>query len=280
MAKLKDESKEGKGKGKGKKQIPSDKPSLSDVKEANKAVLDFPADAIPGGGIEVAQTENTEAFPIDRVGEDTPPVAAGEDTPVTFESAEPGPVLTVTEETPVTETPVTEETPETPVTEETPETPETPVTEETPETPVTEETPKTPVTETPEVPDPIDENPLNAGVFGSPIIISETVTETPAPVVETPVVEAATPVFEETVTDPTAAIEPVKPTQEELEEKVIERWYNEQNQPSEVNHFELANSSAGVNMTKFSSYEAIVGKFKFKRSSAADNWKITVDETK
>ena len=111
-------------------------------------------------------------------------------------------------------------------------------------------------------------------------VAPQPVVAAPAPVVETPVVEAATPVFEETVTDPTAAIEPVKPTQEELEEKVIERWYNEQNQPSEVNHFELANSSAGVNMTKFSSYEAIVGKFKFKRSSAADNWKITVDETK
>jgi hypothetical protein len=242
---------EGKAKGKGKK------PSMSDVKEANKAVLEFPADANKTPGIEVSQTENTEAFPIDRVGEDTPPAAAGEDTPATIESAEAGqlgPVLTVTE------------------------------------TPVTEETPETPVTETPEVPDPIDENPLNAGVFGSPIIISETVTETPAPVVEetpTPVVaklsEWAKDALEtaETVeeTDPTAAIEPAKPTQEELEEKVIERWYNQQNKPFDVNHFELAYSS-GINMDRFSNLEAKVGKFKFNRSYVGDKWQITVDETK
>ena len=49
MAKLKDESKEGKGNGKGKKQIPSDKPSLSDVKEANKAVLDFTSFSLKQG---------------------------------------------------------------------------------------------------------------------------------------------------------------------------------------------------------------------------------------
>lgn len=249
MAKKDSLKDEGKAKGKGKK------PSMSDVKEANKAVLEFPADANKTPGIEVAQTENTEAFPIDRVGEDTPPAAAGEDTPATIESAEAGqlgPVLTVTE---------------TPVTEETPETPETPVTETV-------------------TPDPIDENPLNPGVFGSPIIISETVTETPIEEIEetpTPVVaklsEWAKDALEETVTDPTAAIEPAKPTQEELEEKVIERWYNQQNKPFDVNHFELAYSS-GINMDRFSNLEAKVGKFKFNRSYVGDKWQITVDETK
>jgi len=245
MAK-KDSKEEGKVKGK--------KPSVSDVKEANKAVLEFPADASKTPGIEVTQTESTtEAFPEDRVGENTAP-AAGEDTPATFESAEAGqlgPVLTV---------------------------------DETPETPVVE-APVEPVVETPVVPDPIDENPLNAGVFGSPIIISETVTETP--VVEetpTPVVaklsEWAKDALETAAVEENSSAEaPKQPTQEELEEKVIERWYNQQNKPFDVNHFELAYSS-GINMDRFSNLEAKVGKFKFNRSYVGDKWQITVDETK
>lgn len=232
---LKDEGKVGKGKG-GK----AKKPSMADVKEANKAVLDFPADANKTPGIEVTQTENTEAFPNDRVGEDTPPAAAGEDTPATIESAEAGAVTT-------------------------------------------------PVIETPVVPDPIDENPLNPGVFGSPIIISETVTPvvettpTPAPIEETPIVATVeTPVVETIEEAPSSvttdeATEPAKPTQEELEEKVIERWYNQQNKPADINHFELAYSS-GINMDRFSNLEAKVGKFKFNRSFVGDKWQITVEE--
>lgn len=225
MAKKNEDSLEGKdGKAKGKGGNKS-KPSASDVKEANKAVLQFPADA-KNPGIEVVQTENTEAFPKDRVGENTPPAEAG--TPVS-------------------------------------------------------------------TPDPIDENPLNPSVFGSPIIISETqpvvtdnvnvpvITE---PVVTEPVAAAIEPIVEPTVElpspPPNIPIEEEnnQPTQEELEEKVIEKWYNSQNKPTEVNHFELANSAAGINMTKFSAYEAIVGKFKFKRSHAGANWQITVDESK
>lgn len=248
MAK-KDESKASKGKeeGKGNKKG-GKKPSVSDVKEANRAVLEFPADAkTPGIEVFPIDRENAEVFPIDRVGEDTPPAASGEATPPAT-SAEEGQLGC----------------------------------------------PVPPVTGTPEIPDPIDENPLNPGVFGSPIIISETqpvVTDN----VNVPVIT------EPVVTEPVAAIEPIveptvelpspppnipieeennQPTQEELEEKVIEKWYNSQNKPSEVNHFELANSAAGINMTKFSAYEAIVGKFKFKRSHAGANWQITVDESK
>jgi hypothetical protein len=73
------------------------------------------------------------------------------------------------------------------------------------------------------------------------------------------------------------AATPVAPTQDELEEKVFEKWWIGRNRPTEVNHFELAND---INMNKFSAYEAVVGKFKFKRSHAGANWQITVDEKK
>lgn len=69
----------------------------------------------------------------------------------------------------------------------------------------------------------------------------------------------------------------IPPTQDELEAIVLERWWNSKNRPTEINHFELAND---INMGKFSAYEAVVGKFKFKRSHAGANWQITVDETK
>ena len=86
----------------------------------------------------------------------------------------------------------------------------------------------------------------------------------------------------ETQSEPSAAESPVvaeqaPPTQEELEEKVIEKWWNSQNKPTDVNHFELAYSS-GINMDRFSNLEAKVGKFKFSRSYVGSNWQITVEE--
>lgn len=146
-------------------------------------------------------------------------------------------------------------------------------------------------------PDPIDENPLNQGVFGSPIIITETPADPLAPtdpLATSPLVEpvvSETPVVSEAKTEPTEPTEPaiesaepavdetesVKPSQEDLEEKVIENWYNSQNKPADVNHFELAYSS-GINMDRFSNLEAKVGKFKFKRAYVGDKWQITVED--
>lgn len=75
----------------------------------------------------------------------------------------------------------------------------------------------------------------------------------------------------------TAPTEPVVPTQDEMEEIVFEKWWNGKNRPTEINHFELAND---INMNRFSAYEAMIGKFKFKRSHAGANWEITVDDKK
>lgn len=216
------------------------KPTVSDVKEANKAVLNFPADANPNPEIKVSHS-NDEAFPNERV--------VGQDRQ--DNAPEASAHLNVTETKPV-------------------------------------ETTTTPSPTLEETPDPIDDNPLNPGVFGNPIVINSgdvatVVNETPFVNEPEPVVEPVTvvePVVEPEILAENQTEEEVKPTQEELEEKVIEKWYNSQNKPSEVNHFELANSAAGINMSKFSAYEAIVGKFKFKRSHAGANWQITVDESK
>jgi hypothetical protein len=74
--------------------------------------------------------------------------------------------------------------------------------------------------------------------------------ETPAPVAQTP------------------------PTQLELEEKVLEKWLNAKNNPKDINHWEL--SYSGVNLSAFGANEATVGKFKFRRSHAGENWQITI----
>lgn len=74
--------------------------------------------------------------------------------------------------------------------------------------------------------------------------------ETPAPVAQTPL------------------------TQYELEERVLEKWLNAKNNPKDINHYELAYS--GINLSAFGANEATVGKFKFRRSHAGENWQITI----
>jgi cell pole-organizing protein PopZ len=75
---------------------------------------------------------------------------------------------------------------------------------------------------------------------------------------------------------PVTETAPVLTTHEEQLEKMIDKWWNSRNRPTEVSNFEL---SRDIHMDGFKAHgETIVGKFKFKRSYAGANWEITVTE--
>lgn len=57
------------------------------------------------------------------------------------------------------------------------------------------------------------------------------------------------------------------------DEAIFQRWWTSKNRPAAINHFELAYS--GINMSQFSASEAIIGKFKLKRSHVGQNWRVT-----
>ena len=59
------------------------------------------------------------------------------------------------------------------------------------------------------------------------------------------------------------------------QEVFLEKWWSARNKPMSINHFELANS--GININTFGASEGRVGKFKFTRRYAGENWTITVE---
>jgi len=130
--------------------------------------------------------------------------------------------------------------------------------------------------ETENVPTNPPEAPTTVEVEKAIEIVAENVVEAIEHIVDDNVTGMAPP----SVPAPAPAPVPAAPkvlTQDEQEERYFEKWWNARNRPTEINHFELAQD---INMNKFSAFEAIVGKFKFKRVSAGANWQITVIDKK
>jgi hypothetical protein len=63
--------------------------------------------------------------------------------------------------------------------------------------------------------------------------------------------------------------------EQQLQENFLEKWWTARNKPANINHFELANS--GLNINAFGASEGRIGKFKFTRRYAGDNWQITIE---
>jgi hypothetical protein len=106
--------------------------------------------------------------------------------------------------------------------------------------------------------------------------IVEAVVEAVVETVEAVVDHVAPPsvVLNDVATPPVAPV--VVVTQDDLEEKSLENWWNIKNKPTEINHFELAYS--GVNLSKFGMLDAKVGKFRFKRTYIGESWTISIED--
>jgi hypothetical protein len=104
--------------------------------------------------------------------------------------------------------------------------------------------------------------------------VVEAAVEAMEAVVDDNIVGVAPPVMPPAPVIPPVVVKP--PSQDDLEEKSLENWWNTKNKPTEINHFELAYS--GVNLSNFGMLEAKVGKFRFKRNYIGESWTISIED--